>query len=168
MAQAATYDRSPAVSQTKAKERAIAGGVAGVVAGLVFAVLSMAYGAVVGPNVWAPLRMMATILGFEMAPTFAAAPVLVGVGLHMMLSAVYGAVFAVIVGTAGRAVVLAAGAAFGLALYVVNFHVFAQLKQFAVFQMMAGNWFEIAVHVLFGVLLAAGYVWWRGEQSLEA
>lgn len=163
MAQTATYDRSTVTADAVPKERAAAGAVAGVVAGLVFAVLSMIYAAVAGPGVWAPPRMIATILGFEMAPVFAAVPVVVGLVLHMMLSAVYGAVFAVVMGSAGRVLVLAAGIAFGLALYVLNFHVFAQFEQFATFGMMAGNWFEIAVHAVFGLLLAAGYLGWRGK-----
>ena len=161
MAQTATYGRSTVTAHAVPKERAAAGAVAGVVAGLVFAALSMIYTAVVGPGVWAPTRMIATILGFEMAPVFAAVPVVVGLVLHMMLSAVYGAVFAVVMASAGRALILAAGIAFGLALYVLNFHVFAQLEQFATFRMMAGNWFEIAVHAAFGLLLAAGYLGWR-------
>ncbi len=165
MAQAATYDRPATRARAVPKERALAGALWGAVAGVVFAMLSMLYAAVVGPGVWAPPRMIATIVGFEMAPVFAAAPVIVGLALHMMLSALYGAVFALVIGTAGRAVILAAGIAFGLALYVLNFHVFAQLEHFATFRMMAGNWFEIAVHAVFGLLLAAGYLSWRGKQS---
>ena len=161
MAQAATYDRSPVSAEAVPRDRAGAGAVAGVVAGLVFAALSMMYAAVAGPGVWAPPRMIATIVGFEMAPVFGAVPVIVGLMLHMMLSAIYGAVFAVVMGSAGRALVLGAGIAFGLTLYVINFHVFTQLEQFAAFRMMAGNWFEIAVHAVFGLLLAAGYLRWR-------
>ncbi len=167
MLQAATYQRSRIGARGMATERVLAGAVAGVVAGVIFAVLSMIYAAVAGPGVWAPPRMIATILGFEMAPAFAVAPVVAGLALHMLLSAGYGGVFALVVGSAARNVVLAAGVAFGLALYVVNFHGFAQLEHFATFRMMAGNWFEIAVHAVFGLLTAAGYVWWRGEQSLD-
>jgi hypothetical protein len=168
MARAATFGQTRATPRSVPAERALAGALSGVAAGLVFAVLSMIYAAVVGPGLWAPPRMIATIVGFAMAPAFAPAAVAVGLGLHMILSALYGAVFAVAIGSATRAVVLAAGLLFGLALYVVNFHGFAQIDQFAAFRMMAGNWFEIAVHAVFGVLLAAGYLWWRGEQSLES
>jgi hypothetical protein len=161
MAQAATHDRSRRTATAVTHDRAGAGAVlgagalAGVAAGVVFAVLSMIYAALAGPGAWAPPRMIATILGFEMAPVFAAIPVIAGLVLHMMLSAVYGAVFALVMGSAGRAVVLGAGIAFGLALYVVNFHLFTQLEQFATFRMMAGNWFEIAVHAVFGRLRQA-------------
>lgn len=161
MTQTATYDRSPASAEAVPRDRAAAGAVAGIVAGVVFLVLSMIYTAVVGPGVWAAPRMIATIVGFEMAPVFAAVPVIVGLILHFLLSAVYGAVFALVMGSAGRAVVLAAGIVFGLALYVINFHVFTQLEQFATFRMMAGNWFEITVHAVFGLVLAAGYLAWR-------
>ncbi len=168
MAQTATYERSSARARGLSKERAIAGAIAGVGAGIVFLLLSMIYAAIVGPGVWAPPRMMATIVGFEMAPVFAAIPVVVSLALHMVLSALYGAVFALLMGSAGRGIVLLAGLVFGLALYVLNFHVFAQLEQFAAFRMMAGNWFEIAVHVVFGLLLAAGFLSWRAKQGQGA
>jgi uncharacterized membrane protein YagU involved in acid resistance len=163
MAQAATY---PPVTRGRTscpqgtRRRGRGGGRRG---GIVFAVVSMIYAAAAGPGAWAPPRMIATILGFEMAPVFAAVPVVVGLVLHIILSAIYGAVFAVVIGSAARALVLAAGIAFGLALYVANFHVFAQLEQFATFRMMAGNWFEITVHAVFGLLLAVGYLRWRSH-----
>ncbi len=168
MAQTATYARSSARARGLPKERAIAGAIAGVVAGIVFAILSMLYAAIVGPGIWAPPRMIATIVGFEMAPVFAAVPVVVGLALHMMLSALYGAVFALLVASAGRGLILLAGLAFGLALYVLNFHVFAEIEQFAAFRMMAGNWFEIAVHGVFGLLLAVGFLSWRAKRSQGA
>ena len=171
MANSATYNRShahsTAATELDAKQRVLVGAGAGVLAGIIFALLSMVYAAVAGPGVWAPPRMIATILGFEMAPAFALVPVVAGVALHMMISAAYGAVFALAAGSIRGSVLLAAGIVFGLVLYVVNFHVFTQLEQFAAFRMMAGNWFEIAVHALFGALLAGGYAWWRDRRSSD-
>jgi hypothetical protein len=172
MANTAAYNRShthpTAATEVDTGRRVLVGVVAGVLAGIIFALLSMVYAAVAGPGLWAPPRMIATILGFEMAPTFAVVPVVAGLALHMMISAVYGAAFVFAAGSLRGGALLAAGMVFGLALYVVNFHVFAQLEHFAAFEMMAGNWFEIAVHALFGVLLAGGYAAWRERRSTEA
>lgn len=107
-----------------------------------------------------------TILGFDMAATFAVVPVMAGLVLHMVLSAAYGAAFAFVLAPLRAATLFAAGAAYGLVLYVVNFHGFAQLERFEVFQTMAGNWFEIAVHVAFGLMLAAGVVWSKRGRTL--
>lgn len=130
------------------------GAVAGLIAGVAFAMLAMLYGAVDGPGFWAPPRMIATTIGVSMAPTFAAGPVIAGLMVHMMLSAAYGAGYAVVAGRMRGLAALASGAAFGLALYLVNFELFARLEHFSVFRMMAGNWFEIADHVAFGVIVA--------------
>lgn len=142
------------------------GALAGLGAGMAFAIASMLYAYVQGPGLWAPPRMIATILGFEMAASFALVPVILGLILHFMLSAGYGAAFALVLSPLRSGMLLAAGAAYGLVLYVVNFHGFTQLEQFAAFRMMAGNWFEIAVHVAYGLMLAAGLLWWRRQGTL--
>ncbi len=164
MSSTATHERPRAISRAhtdvNVRERLIAGVVAGLSAGVVFALLSMLYAGLSGPGAWAPPRMIATILGFEMAPPFALVPVIAGLALHMVISAAYGGFFALAAGFLPGSLLLAAGVVFGLALYVINFHVIAQFEHFAVFGMMAGNWFEIAVHAVFGLLLAAGYSWW--------
>lgn len=138
--------------------RIASGAVWGIVAGVVFAMMSMVYGAVAGPGLWAPPRMIATMVGFEMGASFAAVPVMLGLGIHMMLSALYGAAFAVVAGGLERTALLVGGLAFGIVLYVVNFHVMTQLEPFAAFRMMTGNWFEIAVHGVYGLILAIGIV----------
>ncbi len=172
MSSTATQQQPRAISRARtevnARERLVAGVVTGLFAGVVFALLSMLYAGLAGPGAWAPPRMIATILGFEMAPAFALVPVIAGLALHMMLSAAYGAFFALVAGPLPGWPLVAAGIVFGLALYIINFHVIAQLAHFAVFRMMAGNWFEIAVHALFGLLLAAGYGWWRDKPLRSA
>ncbi len=150
------------------RERVVVGAVSGVAAGVIFAMASMIYAHIEGPGVWAPPHMIATILGFEMAPTFSAAPVLAGLMMHMVLSAMYGAAFTLVLAPLRTLALLAAGTAYGLVLYAVNFHGFAEFEHFAVFRMMAGNTFEILVHVMFGVLLAIGWIWWRRGNTLPA
>lgn len=147
--------------------RAAAGAVSGMVAGVVFAMLAMAYAVVMGMGLWAPPRMIATIAGFEMGSAFAAGAVVAGLAIHMVLSAMYGAAFAAVAARLDRTVLLMAGVLFGLALYMVNFHVMTQFEQFAAFRMMTGNWFEIVIHGVYGVLLAAGIAAWRSRHTVR-
>ncbi len=150
------------------RERVVVGAMTGVVAGAIFAMASMVYAHVQGPGMWAPPRMIGTIVGFEMAPTFSAVPVIAGLMVHMTLSAAYGAAFTLALAPLRAVALLAAGVAYGLTLYAVNFHGFAQIDHFGVFRMMAGNSFEIAVHAMFGALAAIGWIWWRSGDTLPA
>ena len=140
---------------TNVVNRLITGAIAGVVSGAIFAMAAMIYAVISGPGFWAPLRMIATTLGFDMGTDFAFGAVIVGLILHMMLSAMYGVGFAVIFGGLRRGSAALVGGGFGLALYIVNFEGFAHLSRFSAFRMMAGNWFEIVDHIMFGMILGA-------------
>lgn len=139
---------------------AAAGALWGLVAGIVFAAATMMWAAFVwGDTIWAPMRMIATMVGFEPGQAFAMLPVLSGMMIHLALSVLYGVVFAVAmraVAPVSTGITLLAGGLYGLALYVVNFHGFAQLETFSAFRMVAGDPFEIAIHVVFGLILAGG------------
>lgn len=145
--------------------RLAVGAISGIVAGIVFAMMAMAYAWATGDGLWAPPRMIGTIAGFEMGGTFAAMPVMAGMAIHMMLSAGYGAAFALVAAGLQRTTLIVAGIVAGLALYVVNFHVMARFEPFTTFQMMAGNWFEILIHAVYGLLLVAGIVAWRSRDA---
>lgn len=139
---------------------AAAGALWGLVAGVVFAAATMMWAAFVwGDTLWAPMRMIATMVGFEPGQAFSMLPVLSGMMIHLALSALYGVVFAVAMralAPVATGITLLAGALYGLAIYVVNFHGFAQLEAFSAFRTVAGDPFEIAIHVLFGLVLAGG------------
>lgn len=129
------------------------GVVAGIVAGIVFAVASMMWTAATGPGATAPLQMIASLPsgGDEMQP-LSAATITLGVAIHMVLSIVYGAVFALVL-PRGVSTMIAylAGAAFGLALYLINFTLLANVA-FELF-LMANQAFEVVIHIVFGLLL---------------
>ncbi len=145
--------------------RSVAG--AGLIAGFVFLVLEMVLVPTVGGgSAWGPPRMMAGIaMGEGVLPppaTFDAAIVLVGFAVHFALSIVLAAVFAVLVGrfTLSRNMLIALGALFGLAVYVVDFYGFTAIFPWFA---MARNWITILAHAVFGMVL--GWYMARGSST---
>lgn len=138
---------------------------AGAVAGLVFVVMEMVLvGTVGGGSPWAPPRMMGAIaLGTSALPppaTFDAAIFAVGMLVHFGLSIILAAIFAALVGSREFSITILAilGAAFGLAVYVVNFYGFTAV--FPWFE-MARNWITILAHLVFGAVLG----WWLSGRA---
>ena len=134
----------------------------GMLAGVVFALFEMLAAWAMGDGFWMPLRMIgAIVLGEEALEasyslTGAAAT---GAVVHMVLSALFGAAFGVLLAAvpgvgASRGVLVAAASLYGLALWIVNFYVIAPV---------AFEWFQdadpvvqfFAHTVFFGALLGA-------------
>lgn len=138
------------------------GAVLGVVAGVVFAMFEMVAAWALGDGFWMPLRMIGAIVlgdGALEASYSLAGAALAGAALHMMLSAVFGAVFGALAALApalraSRSVLVGAASLYGLALWLVNFYVLAPV---------AFEWFQDANPVVqffahtffFGALLGA-------------
>lgn len=105
----------------------------GLIAGVIFAIFEMAAAAVMGMSALAPLQMIGAIaLGPEVLPPAEAtvATVIVAMGVHLLLSAIYGVVLALVVMVlpalrASLLVLVAVGALYGFALWLVNFYAIA-------------------------------------------
>lgn len=135
------------------------GALAGLISGIIFAMLAMVYFAIVGPGLWTPPRLVATILlgADSFSPAFAVGPVVLGMMLHMMLSAVYGAVFGVVLqGVESKGTLVVLGLVFGIAIYLINFQVIAPLL-FTAFTTV-NQPFQVLAHAMFGIILGGGYV----------
>jgi uncharacterized membrane protein YagU involved in acid resistance len=132
------------------------GVVGGLVAGGVFAALNMWYAATVGGSITDPLQMIGRIPEELGAGSEGTATPVVGAVVHIVLSVVYGLIFALIATrvrtNGGRS---AAGAAYGLVLYVVNFLLVAPLA--LPFFLDANQPFELAAHIVFGVVLGIAF-----------
>lgn len=104
---------------------------AGLTAGVAFAVFQMLASALLaGPDgLWMPLRMIGAILLGSRAldPQFPlAAAAMAGVGLHLVLSVEFAAVFAAIASRMrSPAAVRLTGIGFGMLLWLINFYVIA-------------------------------------------
>lgn len=147
------------------------GAIGGILAGIVFAMFEMIASAMMmgGEAFFMPLRMIgAMVLGpVALEPTYSLwAAGLAGIIVHMVLAVIYGGVFTVVFGGLRSANIdIAVGAAYGLALWLINFYLIAPL---------AFPWFaeanpviQVVAHTFFFGAVLGSYVWWarnRAEQ----
>ncbi len=150
---------SSAASATAARFRRLSaaellrGGVGGLVSGILFAAATMWFVTTLDMPARPPLLMISTIVLGDEAMATGAANLPVGLVVHMVLSALFGVVFAILVTRLRtNGAVALAGLAYGTLLYLVNFQILARLA-FETFR-MANQPFELVVHVVFGALLA--------------
>lgn len=151
-----------------------AGAWAGVIAGLVFVMLEM--GMVwmfLGQSPWGPPHMIAAMaLGRDVLPPpgtwapFDMSILLVAMLIHLPLAVLYGLFGGWLVHRFDGAGAAAVGAAYGLAIYLVNFYLLAPAL-FPWFE-MARNWVSVFSHVMFGVLVGLCYVWMRRQPDAPA
>lgn len=131
------------------------GALSGFLAGVVFIVLNSWFASTVGKPALGPLKTIATLIEGPPPPQ---ATVWIGVVVHVVLSVLFGLVFAAAVapmrvGSGGS--VAWAGLLFGGIIYVADFQILARfIQQFSAFQ-MTNQPFELTVHLLFGAVLAA-------------
>lgn len=133
---------------------------AGVISGAVFMALEMMMVPLfLGGGPWAPPRMIAAmVLGKGVLPppaSFDFGVLMAAMVVHFALSIAFALALALFITRLGYGAALAVGAAFGLALYGVNFYgMTAVFPWFA----MARNWVSIFAHVVFGVVAAWAYL----------
>lgn len=131
--------------------RLVRGAVGGIMAGAAFLAATMWFATSVGDPAKGPLLMISTIVKGGDAMMTASASVGVGLAVHVALSALFGAAFAILASPLKTNGGLAlAGTLYGAALYVVNFKFLS--GAFPAFE-MANQPFELVVHVVFGTLL---------------
>lgn len=139
--------------------------VAGIVAGIVFAMFEMIVAAIQGMGFFAPLRMIAAIVLGEgtLEPSSSlTSAVVAGLIVHMMLSAVYGLVMALVVRAwtlLQQPLWLVVGATiYGFVLWILNFFVIAPVA-FPWFG-MADDLVQFVAHTFFfGTVLGALLAW---------
>jgi uncharacterized membrane protein YagU involved in acid resistance len=138
--------------------RLIRGAVAGVASGLVFAAATMWFASSMPDgSAEMPLHMIATVVQGDDAMAAGTTNVAVGVVVHLVLSALFGMVFALIAPRLRTNQLIAVGGhVYGALLYVLNFAILAPLV-FNTFE-LANQPFELVVHVVFGSLLALAFL----------
>ena len=128
----------------------------GLLAGGVFLILNMWFATSMNDPAKMPLLMMATIVQGKDAIADGSASVGVGLLVHGVLSVGFGVAFSLLaVRLRTNGSLALAGTSFGVALYLVNFTVFASAV-FTVFE-DANQPFEFVAHVVFGLLLALAF-----------
>jgi uncharacterized membrane protein YagU involved in acid resistance len=136
--------------------RLLRGTIGGVLAGLVFAGVTMWFAHSTGGKPDMPLRMISTIVKGDGAMAAGTTSPALGAVVHVVLSALFGMVFALAVPRfRTNGTVALAGTLYGLLLYLVNFLVLTPLA-FTVFR-NANQPFEVFAHVVFGTLLSFAF-----------
>jgi uncharacterized membrane protein YagU involved in acid resistance len=136
--------------------RLLRGAVGGVLAGLVFVGVTMWFAHSTGGKPEMPLRMISTIVKGDAAMAAGTTSPALGAVVHVLLSALFGMVFALAVPLfRTNGTVALAGTVYGLLLYVVNFLVLTPLA-FTTFR-MANQPFEVFAHLAFGTLLSFAF-----------
>jgi uncharacterized membrane protein YagU involved in acid resistance len=136
--------------------RLVRGAVGGVAAGLVFTAVTMWFAHSTAGKAEMPLRMISTIVKGDQAMAAGTTSPALGVGVHVVLSALFGILFALAVPRfRTNGTVALAGTAYGLLLYVVNFLVLTPLV-FTTFK-AANQPFEVVAHLVFGTLLSFAF-----------
>jgi hypothetical protein len=132
------------------------GALSGFLAGVAFIALHSWFAVSAGEDALAPFRTVATIVE---GPYPTTTVIGIGMAVHAVLSAVFGLIFAALLAPLRRrsAGWLAwAGLLFGGVVYLVDFQVLARfVPWFSAFLLVANQPFELAVHLVFGAVLAA-------------
>jgi uncharacterized membrane protein YagU involved in acid resistance len=142
--------------QERLAARLLRGAVGGILAGIVFAAVTMWFADSTGGTANMPLHMISTIVKGDKAMAAGTTSVGLGLVVHLVLSALFGMLFALAVprfrtnGTVALAATL-----YGALLYVLNFLVLAPLA-FTTFQ-DANQPFELFAHIVFGTLLGFAF-----------
>ena len=133
--------------------RLVRGAVGGVAAGIVFVGVTMWFADSTGGKAEMPLRMISTLVKGDQAMAAGTTSPALGAVVHLVLSALFGILFALAVPRfRTNGTVALAGTIYGLLLYVLNFLVLTPLV-FTTFR-MANQPFEVFAHLVFGTLLS--------------
>ncbi|MGA7272715.1 MAG: DUF6789 family protein [Acidimicrobiia bacterium] len=133
--------------------RLLRGLIGGVVAGAVFIAINMWFNSSIGQPATAPFRLISTLVLGAGALQSGAASVPLGVVVHIVISGIFGVIFAYLAPRfATNGTLALGGALYGVAVYVVDFLVLAQTV-FTQFQ-APNDPLELAAHVVFGLVLA--------------
>jgi hypothetical protein len=147
------------------------GAIAGVVAGIIFAAFEMvASAALMGAAAfWTPLRMIGAILLGQAAldPGYSLiAAGLAGVAVHMVLAAIYGGLFAALLGgLRSAAAIIGLATLYGFALWLVNFYAIAP-GTFPWF-LDATPMIQFVAHTFFFGSVLGLYLWRSHERLLS-
>ncbi len=146
----------PAESKERAGTWAATGIVGGVVAGIAMAMVAMVWMMLAGAGFWKPMDLIASILLDKSAITggFQVVPELLGMMIHLMLSAVFGLIFAAVAAQTSwsSGAIIAAALAYGLLLWIVNVVIIDTLFIPAGLS-LAPTLLIVVVHLVYGLVL---------------
>lgn len=150
------------VARTSGEARhALKGGVvAGIIGGVAMSVFMMAMNVFKGQDIWMGAKMPALPLLGEraMEPGFDAWPVLLGMMSHFGVSIGWGVLFALLVFGLARGATVAAGALWGVVVWLGMFYVVLPIVGAGAVVKMMPVGIAIFEHVLFGLAVGIGFL----------
>jgi hypothetical protein len=130
--------------------------VGGIIAGIAMAMVAMVWMALAGQGFWKPMDLIASILLGKGAinPGFQVVPELLGMMIHLALSALFGLVFAFVVAHTSwsSGAIIGAALAYGLLLWIVNVVIIDTLFIPAGLS-LAPTIVLVVVHLVYGLVL---------------
>lgn len=135
---------------------------AGIISGAVFMMLEMfMVWAFLGMSPWAPPRMIAAmVMGREVLPppaTFAFGIMMAAMVVHFVFAVLFALPVAWLAKRFDMGTAALIGAAAGLALYLLNFHLIAGALGVFPWFTNAQNWVSVFAHIVFGLVAALAY-----------
>jgi hypothetical protein len=147
-------------SPIEARRALTRGTIAGVTAGVVLTLMMTLMSAAGGKDVWYGIKgAAAPFFGQRaMQPGFDLLPVLIGLVCHLVISAGWGALFALVIEGANRTVTAIAGVLWGFVVWIGMYYVVLPIVGLASMQNDAPVGRAIAFHLIFSVALTAAYL----------
>jgi len=147
-------------SPIESRRALIRGTVAGVTAGLVLTLMMTVMSAAGGKDVWYGIKgAAAPFFGDRaMQPGFDLMPTLVGFVCHLVISAGWGALFAVVIEGANRTVTSIVGVLCGFVVWIGMYYIVLPIVGLSSMQNDAPVGRAIAFHLIFSVALTAAYL----------
>ena len=147
-------------SPIESRRALIRGAVAGVTAGLILTLMMTVMSAAGGKDVWYGIKgAAAPFFGDRaMQPGFDLMPALVGLVSHLVISAGWGALFAVLIEGANRTVTTIAGVLWGFVVWIGMYYIVLPIVGLSSMQNDAPVGRAIAFHLIFSVALTAAYL----------
>ena len=147
----------------------LGGAIAGLAGGLAMAVVAALLSASMGQDIWHESKRIAAIVYGSAAlakPGFDLGPVLLGTLIHLLVSAVLGAIFGIVTRrwlhlTSDFGTPVLAGLIYGLMIWMVAYFAVLPVLNPALLDVYAPAF--IIQHVTFGVVLGLVYMWLRPQ-----
>lgn len=149
----------PVVGRLTVGRAVSAGMLAGLIGGIGQALYMMLASVAMGGTLWSPVKGISTmVLGTAplQSPAFEAGPVLIGVVVHLVIMALLGGLFGLIVGTIARGLSVLLGLVYGVAVWLLSQFVFWPLVQ-PTTAAMINTGVAVVSLVIYGVLLGILY-----------
>jgi len=147
-------------SPIETRRALVRGAIAGVAAGVVLTLMMTVMSATGGKDIWYGIKgASAPFFGSRaMQPGLDVVPVLVGLVSHLVISAGWGALFAIIVEGWNRAVTLMSGVVWGFVVWIGMYYFVLPIVGLSSMQDDAPAGRAIAFHLIFSIALTAAYL----------